>query len=232
MKTSKLMILAVAATLTLTACQKKIVTPSTVDLEDLQALLMEDPVNSEKVAVYADVWQKDLAKAVEKYESQNDEMAKSELKALVEHAKEVQTKLKSLSSLTTGDLRTNLNSSALKVNSTLESAERFLSTSAAPAAPAQPPVTTEPGAYHLSFSDDTYFFQGGSYPTLAEAKAYYYDYIMKVYIPGKGVFYRSLKGPYASKFDTYAENGDADMDAKGFAVSWHTLKKNYVCFIR
>lgn len=218
-----------------TACNKSVEVPEKVGWADVQALMMEDPVNSEKVAAYTEVWQKNLDVEVEKLRSQNDETAKNDLKDLLNKSKDILSKLEALASLTEGETHVSLNSSALKVKSTLEKIERDLAVTAAPAeteksAPQQ--VGMDSGGYHMSFSDGTYFVQTGSYPTLAEAKRHSYSYIMKANIPGKGVFYRTLDGPYSSKQEAIESSCDPDMNApKTLIASWGTLRQHYVCFV-
>lgn len=219
-----------------TACNKSVEVPEKVSWADVQALMMEDRVNSEKVAAYTDVWQKDLEEEVEKLRSQDDATAKSDLEDLIGKSKDILTKLEALTSLTEGETHVSLNSSVLKVKSTIESAERYLEESSASAeveesAPQQ--QMEEPGSYQMSFSDGTYFVQTGSYPTLAEAKRHNYTYIMKANIPGKGIFYRTLDGPYPSKMDAIESSCDPDMNApKTLIASWGTLRRHFVCFVR
>lgn len=215
------------------ACGDKTEVPQHVGWADVKALLMEDPVNAKKVAAYAEAWQNDLTAEVEKYKTQNDDAAKGDLKNLADNSTEVLTRLNALAKLTEGDTRFSITSSALKVKNALEDAAHYLGQDAAPAeadnsAPDQPAM--EPGSYHMSFSDGTYFWQSGSYPTLAEARSHHSMLIMKASIPGKGIFYRTIDGPYEHDFDASCDHDGPD--SSGFAVSWHTLKKNYVCFIK
>lgn len=233
MKLKHLSLLLFLCTAVFCACKQKIDVPTSVSWPDIQALLMEDPVNCTKVAAYAEVWQFNFAAEVSKCKNKDDEAAKGDLYDLTQKTKEVLTKLDALAKLSEGETRISLSSSVLKIKSTLEDADRFLAEHQAPAASdnsAQQQPEMEPGSYHMSFSDGTYFWQSGSYPTLAEARSHHSMLIMKANIPGKGIFYRTIDGPYEHDYDASCDHSGPDIP--GFAVSWHTLKKNYVCFIR
>lgn len=99
-------------------------------------------------------------------------------------------------------------------------------------APAPAPVE-ETSTYHMTFANDDYFVQSGSYPTLAEARHYQNlrgGEICKVNVPGKGIYYRLLTGPYTSAEEAAEDAYRAAGGAKYLIISGQGLRKYYICF--
>lgn len=115
---------------------------SPVRTEEMQALLNADNIDEAKVASYSVAWEKTLAADIESKKTENTDLAAADLKAEIEKAGQVMEKLSVLGSLVKGDNHTTINGVALKVQSDLEIAQRYLDSRNPQSKPATSATTT------------------------------------------------------------------------------------------